>query len=133
HSSQIHLLQMWGMDNVCSLIQTLPMADITFYGGETLDNVFSALPDNVKSALSKWKIILTPGHTPGSVCLYNDDEHILISGDTMFYHSWGRTDLEGGSEKDMMNSLRLLINTLPGDTIVYPAHDSYGFKLEDNF
>ena len=65
------------------------------------------------------KVIHTPGHTPGGICLYTSG--ILFSGDTMFKEGWGRTDLPGGNEEDLFDSLNLLI-TLPGDTKVYPGH-----------
>lgn len=51
-------------------------------------------------------IIETPGHTPGSVCFYLPDEKLLFSGDTIFYNGFvGRTDLQGGSEEELMKSL----------------------------
>lgn len=66
-----------------------------------------------------FKVIHTPGHTPGSICLYEPKEKILISGDTIFADGIGRVDLPGGNEKDMINSLEsikcLKINKiLPG-------------------
>lgn len=84
------------------------------------------------SALKNWIIIHTPGHTPGSVCLYNKEEKVLIAGDTVFYHSWGRTDLPMGSEDKIQESLRKIYQTLPAQTVVYPGHDRYGFRLQDN-
>lgn len=68
-------------------------------------------------------VLHTPGHTPGSVCYYFPEEHVLLSGDTMFYRSWGRTDFPGGSPNDMMNSLANVLLPLPPETIVYPGHD----------
>ena len=69
------------------------------------------------------KVLHTPGHTPGSVCYYFPEEHVLLSGDTMFYRSWGRTDFPGGSVNDMMNSLANVLLPLPPETVVYPGHD----------
>jgi glyoxylase-like metal-dependent hydrolase (beta-lactamase superfamily II) len=66
-------------------------------------------------------IIHTPGHTPGGICLYNEKEKVLFSGDTLFQGTWGRTDLPYSSEKDMTASLRKLL-ALPADTKVYPGH-----------
>ena len=47
----------------------------------------------------------------------------MLSGDTMFYRSWGRTDFPGGSETDLMNSLRYLLENVPPETVVYPGHE----------
>ena len=63
----------------------------------------------------------TPGHTEGSVCYYNKQENILLSGDTLFRRSRGRTDLLGGNEEELMNSLKRFL-TLPKETVVYPGH-----------
>ena len=68
-----------------------------------------------------FEFIHTPGHTPGSGCFYFIDEKILLSGDTLFKNSCGRTDMYGGNGKDMAQSLRRL-KTLPKETIVYPGH-----------
>lgn len=76
-----------------------------------------------------WKVLRTPGHTPGSICLFLDAEKtdnpaaasVLISGDTLFYGSIGRTDFAGGSMSDMRQSLKKLA-TLPDDTVVLPGH-----------
>ncbi len=70
-------------------------------------------------------VIHTPGHTPGSICLYDFNKKILISGDTIFVNGFGRTDLIGGNEEKLKESLRKLeklkINSLlpgHGDLIV---------------
>lgn len=76
-----------------------------------------------------WKVILTPGHTPGSMCLFLDPQFgvvkdgapVLISGDTLFYGSIGRTDFEGGSMPDMRASLKRLA-VLSDQTVVLPGH-----------
>lgn len=69
-------------------------------------------------------VIHTPGHTPGSVCFYNSDEKTLFSGDTLFYHSYGRTDLYGGNDNEIAQSLKKLLTTLPPETNVYTGHGS---------
>lgn len=77
-----------------------------------------------------WKIIHTPGHSPGSICLYNEKENILISGDTLFENGgYGRTDFEGGDEIQIIKSLKLLNEKIPKGTLVYPGHDGFGFKF----
>jgi hydroxyacylglutathione hydrolase len=69
------------------------------------------------------QIIHTPGHTPGSMCLLIDNK--LITGDTLFVGNCGRTDLAGGSSKQMYESLHKKLKVLPDETEVYPGHD-YG-------
>ncbi|MEL3908151.1 MAG: MBL fold metallo-hydrolase [Treponemataceae bacterium] len=71
-----------------------------------------------------FQVIHTPGHTPGSVCFYHSDKKILFSGDTLFYHSHGRTDLYGGNDNDIAKSLKKLLTTLPPETSVYTGHGS---------
>ncbi|MBP5464549.1 MAG: MBL fold metallo-hydrolase [Treponema sp.] len=81
---------------------------------------------------SPWRVMHTPGHTEGSCVLYSEQEQILISGDTLFYRSWGRTDLPGGDEGQIMQSLKRIYRDIPGDTRVYPGHDRTGFRLADS-
>lgn len=68
-----------------------------------------------------FRVLHTPGHTPGSVCLLA--ENVLFSGDTLFAGCCGRTDFPGGSWKDMVRSLTRLAG-LPGDYRVLPGHDT---------
>jgi len=69
------------------------------------------------------KVLHTPGHTPGSVCLYTEGH--VFTGDTIFVGAVGRTDLPGGSMKQLVSSIHEKIYTLPGNTVVWPGHD-YG-------
>lgn len=66
------------------------------------------------------KVLHTPGHTRGCVCLYTDG--VLISGDTLFLHDIGRTDLPGGDYNDLIHSVRNKLFLLPGNTLVLPGH-----------
>lgn len=68
-----------------------------------------------------FKVLHTPGHTKGSICLLDEKEKILFSGDTMFCGSYGRTDL-GGSLEDMKASLNRLL-CLDPETVVLSGHD----------
>ena len=67
------------------------------------------------------RVLHTPGHTPGSVCLEAPDEGLLFSGDTLFAGGWGRIDLPGGSAEAMVESL-LRLAGLPGPVAVLPGH-----------
>lgn len=69
----------------------------------------------------KVKAIHTPFHTMGSSCFYFENERVLISGDTLFHLSVGRTDLPTGSPRTLESSLKKLID-LPPETKVYPGH-----------
>ena len=69
------------------------------------------------------KVIHTPGHTIGSICLYTDGN--IFTGDTLFVGSVGRTDLSGGSIKQLLKSIHEKVYSLPGNTTVWPGHD-YG-------
>lgn len=68
-------------------------------------------------------VLHTPGHTPGGICLYTPGH--IFTGDTLFVGGVGRTDLPGGSAREMLASIKNRIYALPGDTIVWPGHD-YG-------
>jgi len=69
---------------------------------------------------SRLEVLHTPGHSPGSVCLLWDG--FLLSGDTLFNEGVGRTDLPGGSDRDLKSSLRSKILVLPPETRVLPGH-----------
>lgn len=69
-----------------------------------------------------WKVISTPGHTAGSACYYAEAEDVLISGDTLFAESLGRTDLPTGSSSVIVSSITEKLLVLPEDTMVYPGH-----------
>ena len=89
-----------------------PRADVLLEDGDTIA-VGSTEP----------KVIHTPGHTPGGICLYHDGH--LFTGDTLFVGAVGRTDLPGGSRKQLIRSIREKIYTLPATTVIWPGHD-YG-------
>ena len=67
------------------------------------------------------EVLETPGHTPGGVCYHFPKDKLLLSGDTLFAGSVGRTDLPGGDMATLMDSLRKLV-ALPDDTLVIPGH-----------
>ena len=70
-----------------------------------------------------FKIIHTPGHTCGGCCYYCAEEGVLISGDTLFYHSVGRSDFPTGSMGTLVRSIKEKLFCLPDEVMVYPGHD----------
>jgi glyoxylase-like metal-dependent hydrolase (beta-lactamase superfamily II) len=77
--------------------------------------------DEIKFGNSSLKVIFTPGHTHGGVCFYSEADELLISGDTLFAGSIGRTDLPGGDYDILMNSIEKLM-CLPENTNVFCGH-----------
>lgn len=69
----------------------------------------------------QFRVIHTPGHTPGSICLLFESEKVLLTGDTLFQGTYGRYDLPGGDVEALYRSLRLLAK-LNADYLVYPGH-----------
>ena len=114
------VLRFFGAPELLEVVGQQPAADTLMREGMT---VFG------------WKVLHTPGHTPGSVCLYKadateDGRGILISGDTLFdYGGYGRTDMYGGDELEIQKSLARLQQEIPAGTLVYPGHDNFGFML----
>ena len=103
------VLTFFGMPDLLVEVEKQPAADTILTDGMEIEG---------------WRVIHTPGHTPGSICLYNAAEKALISGDTMFaYGGYGRTDMYGGDEAQLVHSLALLRKTIPAGTHVYPGHD----------
>lgn len=70
----------------------------------------------------RFKVLHTPGHTPGGICLYMEKEKVLFSGDTLFSGTIGRTDLPGGSFEQLVNSIQEKLFKLNDSVIVYPGH-----------
>lgn len=93
--------------------------------------------DILELAGMKLKVISTPGHTIGSVCFYIEEEKVLISGDTLFEASVGRTDFPTGSSRQLIESIKTRLFILPDDTSVFPGHGgttSIGYeKLHNPF
>ena len=83
----------------------------------------------------KIRTLHTPGHTIGGCCYYLPEEHVLFSGDTLFYGSTGRTDFPTGSQSRLVRSIREKLFSLPDDTVVYPGHmekTTIGFEKKNN-
>lgn len=136
-----HFDHVMGNDTICShydvkpmihqadnaLLQSLPMQmnvmmglefhrDVPQSGGYLDDG------DEVSFGNHRFKVLHTPGHTPGGVVFWCEEEKIVFSGDTLFRMSVGRTDFEGGSWEDLLQSLQEVLAPLPNDTTVYCGH-----------
>ena len=88
-----------------------------------------------ESAGITMKVIHTPGHTKGSCCYFLEEQKVLFSGDTLFMESVGRADLPTGNEKDLMQSVREKVRTLPSETKVFSGHGpatSIGYEQANN-
>jgi len=75
--------------------------------------------DEVRAGNLKFRVIQTPGHSPGGICLYG--EGVVFTGDTVFQGSVGRTDFHGGDLSRLKESFRRVIS-LPGDTVILSGH-----------
>jgi glyoxylase-like metal-dependent hydrolase (beta-lactamase superfamily II) len=78
--------------------------------------------DRIPVGTESLLVIHTPGHSIGSICLYNEPDGILIAGDTLFFEAVGRTDFPTGDARQQQESLKKLAK-LPDETRVYPGHD----------
>ena len=88
------------------------------------DNVDTPLEDGMTFDLDgeTIKVVHTPGHTSGSVCFYSEKSKLAFTGDTIFNVDLGRTDLQGGSEREMINSCREIIDKWSNEIFIYPGH-----------
>lgn len=78
--------------------------------------------DEIKIGEGLLKVIHVPGHSPGSIALYDPQGRFVITGDALFAGSIGRTDLPGGSHETLISAIETNLLTLPDDTTVYPGH-----------
>lgn len=78
--------------------------------------------DEIRFGHSRLKALLTPGHSPGSLVFYNEEDGCMFSGDVLFKGSVGRTDLDGGNFEQLRNSVCNRLFTCPDNTIIYPGH-----------
>ncbi len=91
--------------------------------------------DEIKFGNSSFKILFTPGHSPGSLSFYNEAEKITISGDVLFYMSVGRFDLPGANGAVLFETLTQTMMSLPDDVKVYSGHGpetTIGFERKNN-
>jgi glyoxylase-like metal-dependent hydrolase (beta-lactamase superfamily II) len=112
HPAELPLLQMQGG----ALLFGLPAAespppDVELEGGEVLE-----------VGTLRFRVLFTPGHSPGGLTFHLEEEKAAFDGDVLFASGVGRTDLPGGDWETMMRSIRDVLLDLPDETIVYPGH-----------
>ena len=91
--------------------------------------------DEVKLDTDVLRVIFAPGHSPGHICFYCEDQGFLIGGDVLFRESIGRTDLPGGDHATLISSIRSKLFMLPDETVVYPGHGpatTIGYEKKHN-
>ena len=99
----------------------------------TANDVLVHEGDMITVGSMNFRIVLTPGHTPGGMCLIGDG--VVFSGDTLFRASIGRTDFEGGSYDQICDAIHRKLFVLPDDTHVLPGHmgdTTIGFEKRNN-
>jgi len=78
--------------------------------------------DIIRFGNSELKVLETPGHAAGSICLYSEKEGFVITGDVLFRETIGRTDLPSGDFDLLMSSIKTKLFTLPPQTVAWPGH-----------
>jgi len=100
-------------------------------GGRYVKHELNLLHDGdlIAFGSAKLKVIHTPGHSPGSICLYCEGN--LFTGDTLFTEGMGRTDFKGGCGETIIKSIKSRILSLPDDTIIWPGHHYGRFPVSN--
>jgi len=80
--------------------------------------------DQIHLGMETLEILHVPGHSPGSIVLYNAKAHVLFVGDVLFENSIGRTDLQGGDYAQLIKGIQEKLLVLPDETVVYSGHGS---------
>jgi hydroxyacylglutathione hydrolase len=78
--------------------------------------------DELEIGKLRFRVLYTPGHSPGHVCFYEATEGVLFDGDVLFYRGMGRYDLPGGNLQQLLHSIQDVLFALPDGTVVYPGH-----------
>ena len=101
--------------------------DCDMYGNQV--DVYMEDSDIIDLDGVQLEVIHTPGHTRGSVCIFDGKDRVCFTGDTIFNVDLGRTDLEDGSEEQMIRSITEIIDRWPNDIMIYPGHGD-GFTMK---
>lgn len=133
-----HFDHIWGTKRLCELsgaslyayeAEKVLCEDAGANVSEQAGRAYTVEPDvylkdgeEITVAGMTFRLIATPGHTVGSCCFYFEEDQILISGDTLFQDSVGRTDLPTGSYSELVRSIREKLLVLPDEVAVYPGH-----------
>jgi glyoxylase-like metal-dependent hydrolase (beta-lactamase superfamily II) len=110
-------------------MQDVDPSMLRMFGAETPPDADILVSDGdfIKVGNVALKVIHTPGHTPGGMCLYieetPDNQGMLFTGDTLFVGTCGRTDFPGGDFGQLEKSVTTKLYTLPGETILFPGHN----------
>ncbi len=124
-------------DEAILVDQVVEHADLFGIPVEPVDapDTFFQEGDRITFGNSYLQVISAPGHSPGGVAFYNPEQKILIAGDILFYGSIGRTDLPGGSYKQLTDNIKTKLLVLPDDTRVFSGHGpetTIGFEKANN-
>ena len=106
---------------LASCTQVSKMYGIPFKGSPEI-KLFLEEGENIEFAGTTIEILLTPGHSPGSICLHLKEQNDVIGGDVLFQGSIGRTDLPGGDHQTLIGSIMTKLLPLPDQTVVHPGH-----------
>jgi len=139
-----HFDHIWGCEALKEAVNAEAAEPVKVYAGEAEETLLNDAGKNISRQAGRactlqadvylkdgeevtladmtFKVIATPGHTPGGVCFYFDEAGLLVCGDTLFLESVGRTDFPGGSMSTLVRSIREKLFVLPEDTLCYPGH-----------
>ncbi len=147
-----HIDHILGCQYACNLYKLKPLTHIgalpfiersmeqgKMFGFEVkspvMPEAFIGEGDSITFGTQEMRVIHTPGHADGSVCLYHPTEKVLIAGDVLFHSGIGRTDLPTGNYDTLITSIQDKLMVLPEDVEVFPGHGpstTIGFERDNN-
>lgn len=109
-----------------ALLLTDPSRNLSFLIGRNISGPAPGLlveeGDTLDIGTLHWRVLHTPGHTPGSISLYSAEQSIVFTGDALFKMGIGRTDFPGGDYARLLQGIAEKLLALPDETLVYPGH-----------